>query len=101
MAYYGGSMIGALLAMMVLSFILEWALFKRVMDDPVAGKVGSLIFALVLASIIFMLNGNPNTAALLFYGAAALLLLPCKIWRGMGTRARLEEPDEALGEVFD
>lgn len=98
-----GEIIGGLLAMAGLSFILEWAIFKRIVDSPVVGKVGSLAAAFPLAVVLYSF-GEPGrgSAAFIIYGIPTLLLLPYKIWRGKQTEARNEEEsEEELSRTFE
>lgn len=96
-----GGIIGSFLPILILSFLLEWALFKRIVDDPVVGKVGSLAAACLISCALYLMSGSENYISLLFYVIAAFILLPYKIWRGMRIRAQSAEPDESIGEIFE
>lgn len=48
-----GLLLGGTIGVFVLQNILEWAIFKRIADDPVVGKLGSTAAAYVLAVIIY------------------------------------------------
>jgi hypothetical protein len=89
-----GTFIGSILAMQVFSLLFEWAIFKRLMDDPVAGKVASLFTAWAFAAIIYAADSNGRGAfPILIYGAGALIVLPYKIWGGMKVRQRIADAD--------
>lgn len=60
--YNVGQMVGAILAVYILYFIWEIALFKRVMDDPVKGKLASSAAGYLTAAAISgfgMADGGP------------------------------------------
>lgn len=94
-----GSLIGSILAMLVFSLLFEWAIFKRFMDDPVAGKVASLFTAWAFAAVIFAADSSGRGAfPILIYGAGALVVLPYKIWRGMKVRQRIADEDHDFAD---
>lgn len=47
-----GTIVGCTLGIWLFSFLFEWLIFKRVCDDPVTGKVGSVIAAFVFAVVV-------------------------------------------------
>jgi hypothetical protein len=47
-----GNLIGGLIAMYLLASLWEWALFKRIMDDPVAGKVAAVVTGWLTAGTV-------------------------------------------------
>ncbi|MDH7975366.1 hypothetical protein QH494_24530 [Sphingomonas sp. AR_OL41] len=92
MAVIVGMAIGAAIVLRLFALLLEWAVFKRVMDDPVAGKVTSLfaagvLVALILASGAVLIRG----IAIVIFGAIALILLPFAIRSGFKVRRRISE----------
>ncbi|MDB5581323.1 MAG: hypothetical protein JWR80_6499 [Bradyrhizobium sp.] len=90
MAVIIGMVIVAALVLRLFSLLLEWAIFKRVMDDPIAGKVISLLAAWALTSLIIASGAIIfRGGALLLIGAAALLLLPFAIRSGLAARRRV------------
>ena len=92
MAVIVGMAIGAAIVLRLFALLLEWAVFKRVMDDPIAGKVTSLfaawvLVALILASGAVLIRG----IAIVIFGAIALILLPFAIRSGFKVRRRISE----------
>ncbi len=67
------------------SYFFEWAIFMRVMDDPVRGKVASLVAALAVGILLSLMSANPAFGVVSSFICAAILL-PYKIWRGMKVR---------------
>jgi hypothetical protein len=56
-----GQIVGGIIAIALLASLAEWALIKRVMDDPAAGGVASVAVAYVLAVVLYgfvSANGN-------------------------------------------
>jgi len=99
-----GSLIGSILAMLVLSMLFEWVIFKRVMNDPVYGKGASVLAAWLLAALFYVSGagvGGPFGA--LICGAGALIILPFKIRKGMSLRQRMNEEfaDEGMSSLKD
>lgn len=96
MAYLLGGLVGGLIAIYLLSVLWEWALFKRVMDDPVAGKLSSVMAAWITAGILGGLggaNGGP------FYWAAfAVYLVPAGVVAAFGYRRGLQIREEVEAE---
>ncbi len=76
-----GQIIGGALLIYLLSKLIEWALIKRIMNDPIAGGFVSVGIAYVLAVIIYgfgSANGGPwNSSGLLAYvpGAVAVAII--------------------------
>jgi hypothetical protein len=100
MAAIIGMVIGAAIVLRLFSLLFEWAIFKRVMDDPVAGKVTSLfaawvLIALILASGAVLIRGG----AILIYGAAALMLLPFAMRSGFKVRRRILEENSRHADL--
>ncbi|MCW3837892.1 hypothetical protein ACFQ1E_18375 [Sphingomonas canadensis] len=61
-AYSTGALIGGLIAIYVLHMLWEFILFKRVFNDPVAGKLLSVVAAYCTSSAIYgfaAANGGP------------------------------------------
>jgi hypothetical protein len=76
--YSLGSVVGGLLAIYALSMVWEWALFKRINDDPVTGKLSAVGAAWLSAGTLAgfgMANGGPFLwFAFLVYLIPALLV---------------------------
>lgn len=74
MSYMIGSLVGGLILIYLLSKVWEWALFKRVMDEPTSGKLASVVAAWATAGTIGgfgMADGGPYA-----WWAFAIYLLP-------------------------
>ncbi len=85
-----GGMIGGILGIWILKTLLEWAIFKRVMSDPVAGKLAAVSCAYVLAiSIYGYLARNGVGFAALVYFPGLLLWAILGYVRGMKIRAQM------------
>ena len=99
-----GALTGSILAMLILSTLFEWAIFKRIMDDPVYGK-GASVFAAWLLAALFYLSGAGLGGPLgaLICGAGALIILPFKIRKGMKLRQRMNDDlaDEGMSSLKD
>lgn len=92
MAVILGMAIGAAILLRLFALLFEWAVFKRAMNDPVAGKVTSLFAAWVLVALIcasgaVLMRG----IAILIFGAVAVILLPFAIRSGLKVRRRVRE----------
>ncbi len=78
MAHWLGATVGSFLAIYLLAKLLEWAIFRRVSDDPYAGKMLSVSVALVLAGILAgfgMADGGPfRYGAIMQYVPGAILV---------------------------
>ena len=62
MEYSIGQLVGGTFAVFLLYFIWEWALFMRIMDDPMRGKLLSVLAAYFTASTVYgfgAANGGP------------------------------------------
>jgi hypothetical protein len=100
MAAIIGMVVGAAIVLHLFSLLFEWAIFKRVMDDPLAGKVTSLfaawvLIALILASGAVLIRGG----AILIYGATALMLLPFAMRSGFKVRRRIAEENDLHADL--
>ena len=50
--YFIGQMIGGIIAVYLLSKLVEWAVIKRVMDDAIKGGFVSVAIGYALAAIV-------------------------------------------------
>ena len=57
MAYLLGEVLGGMLGMFLLWSLFEWAIFKRVFDDPIKGKLTSVLAAYLVGSTIAGFGG--------------------------------------------
>ena len=100
MAAIIGLFVGAAIVLHLLSALFEWALFKRVMDDPVAGKATSLFAAWVLVSLLIASGAVIlRTVAIPVFGATALILLPFWMRSGFKARQRISERDGLVADL--
>jgi hypothetical protein len=99
-----GEFLGGLIAVYFFATLWEFLLFKRVMDDPVTGKIGSVVAgwltAGTLAGFGFAHGGPFYSAAYLVYLAPALVIGAFSLHRGVKLRREAEEETEA-GEAFE
>ncbi len=100
-----GQLAGAFIAMYLFSKLFEWAIFKRVFDDAVKGKVGSVLAALALAegAYAFSSMGTSTYAfGAISYFVAALVFAVRGYIRGtdINIESQYGESDEALEETF-
>lgn len=92
-----GGLVGGFIGICMLSWLIEWALLKRVLDDPVKGKVGSVVAAFVLAVVIYTLNEGNFVRAMVMYGVPTPFIAA---WQyRAGVRARDHDID-GLEETF-
>lgn len=98
-----GLLVGSFLAVVTLSMILEFAIFKRVMDDPVKGKVGSVLAALVLIEIIYAWSSHARP---IYPIGAGCYFLAAVVWGTIaysrGVKAReYQYEDSGEAEHYD
>ena len=97
-----GEFVGGVIGVYLLYAIWEWALFKRVADDPVTGKLGSVAAAYATAVIAYgfgSANGGPwQPTGLLIYLPGALIVAVYGYNRGMKLRDR---PDGTEADTFE
>lgn len=100
-----GQFVGGFLGIYVFSKLIEWAILKRVLDDPIKGKVGSVLAALALGLVVYTLTsyGRANyTSGIASYVFAAAILSFFAYQRGARLRDEqfdyAERPD--LEETF-
>ena len=100
MAGWAGMIFGGVVAVFLLSMLLEWALFKRITDSPKTGIPFSVCSAVILAIVIYGFghanggawNAFPNGVAYIIGGA---IVLAFRMWE---YGRRVERDD--LGETF-
>lgn len=97
-----GQLVGGIIGVWILSMLAEYLIFKRVMNDPLKGKMAAVVTGYALAVLIAgygMANGGPPRFAyasgVYFIG---LLLVGFFNYR-KGLKLREEQPDE-LAETF-
>ncbi|MBS3927659.1 MAG: hypothetical protein KGZ65_03590 [Sphingomonadales bacterium] len=78
MAALLGMLVGGTFGVFILYAIWEWALFMRIFDDPMRGKLASVAAAYLSAVIIYgfgSANGGPwNPGGILIYLPGALIV---------------------------
>ncbi len=89
-----GSMVGGFLVVLLLAIVWEKLLFSRVYDDPVKGKLSSVLAGWVSASIFGgfgLANGGPfDWSAFSDYFLPALLIAFLGYRRGLKIREETE-----------
>jgi hypothetical protein len=68
-----GQLIGGILAILLLSLLLEWAIFKRVVNSAVVGKLSSVAAAYVIAVIVYSLGNSQPSVAIVAYLPGAIV----------------------------
>ena len=100
-----GMIVGATLAIYLLASLLEWALFKRIVDSPELGKGLSVGCAVVMAIILYGFgnaNGGPwdplpGGIAYVVGGAIAFSVM---LWQHNRREEALEE-QAAMPDTFE
>lgn len=103
MAAIIGQFIGAFIGIFLFSMLLEWAIFKRVMNDPVAGKVSTTLAALLLAELIWFLTSSNHfdyTIGAVSYVIASAVLGFFAYKKGLRLREE-QHDDTGLASTFD
>ncbi len=97
-----GQFVGGVIGVFFLYVIWEWALFKRVADDPVTGKLSSVAAAYATAVIAYGFgeaNGGPwQPTGLPIYLPGAIIVAVYGYNRGMKVR---ENPAGTDAETFE
>lgn len=104
-----GALTGGIIGVWLFAMIWEWALFKRVMNDPVMGKGLSVACSYLTASTVY---GFASARGAAFNPAGFLIYLPglfvIGIWwgvRGMNLRNEAydygADDNERLKDTFD
>ena len=86
--------IGGCLGIYMISWFFEWALTKRIFDDPVAGKHVSVAIAFPVMAIAYGFSTDSGTGfnvnGILIYGIAAAVIAPIKYFQGVRVRRDME-----------
>ena len=93
--YLGGLFVGGFLGVYIFSAIIEWAIIKRVMDDPAKGGLVSTFWAWVAASFFYYMNTGRIIGPVV-YGIPAIVIGVWKFWR-----AQKQHDDDEVGDVFE
>lgn len=102
-AYLLGSIAGGVLIIYLMSVLLEWAFFKRIVDIPELGKALSVAFAVIAAVIIAGFgnaDGGPWNPGSSLYGyvIGGAIVLALRLW---AYRRRAERSEEGLAQTFE
>ena len=68
-----GQLVGGILAILILSLLLEWAIFKRVANSAVVGKLSSVAVAYIIAVIGYSLSNSQPSVAIAAYLPGAIV----------------------------
>ena len=86
--------IGGCLGIYMISWLFEWALTKRIFDDPISGKLASvaIAFPVVVISYGFATNGEGgfNINGIWIYGIATAVVAPIKYFQGVRVRRDID-----------
>ena len=98
-----GMLVGGTLAVLLFSWLLEWAIFKRVLDTPETGITASVIMAALLGVVLYGFGSANGGAWKPFPGGfvyilGAVIVLPLRL-RAYRRRAEAAESDE-LADTF-
>ncbi|WP_341712064.1 hypothetical protein [Erythrobacter sp.] len=93
MAFTLGAIVGGTIAIYLLYALWEWALFKRVMNDPLAGKVASVASAYVTGSTLAGFGGADGGPY--YWGAFADYLIPALIVGALAAKRGFDMRAEA------
>lgn len=97
-----GEIIGGTLAVFVFHAVWEFLLFKRICNDPLVGKLGSVFCAYLTATAAYgfgAANGGPWTpTGLIVYAPGAVLV---GVFAGVrGLKLRDHQPEGDLEDTF-
>lgn len=97
----GYIVVGSFVSLWIWKYVWEFVLFKRVLSDPVVGKLCSVAAAYVSGVMIGLMIGGWTRFAAVSLGAlpAAALWAIVGYNRGMALRYE-QEPDPELGDAF-
>jgi hypothetical protein len=103
MAYLLGEIFGGMLAMFLLGSLFEWALFKRVFDDPIKGKLASVVAGYLVGSSIAgfgKADGGPYYWPAFFDYAIPAVVVGCFAYVS-GKRLKEKIGADGAREVFE
>lgn len=88
------TVIGGCLGIYFFSLFFEWAVTKRIFNDPVTGKLASVAITAPLLAVAYGFNTSPaggwDPSGILIYGIGAGVIAPVKYIQGIRARARIE-----------
>ena len=92
-----GHIVGGSFLLWVISLVWEGLLFKRATDDPVVGKLCSVVAAWVTAFAIRLGSGFQVPGLMEDYDLPALLILSAiAVWAGIRMREKIRLEDEQI-----
>ncbi|WEK47668.1 MAG: hypothetical protein P0Y56_05080 [Candidatus Andeanibacterium colombiense] len=93
-----GQIVGGTFGVFLLYVIWEYVLFKRIMDDPVRGKLLSVMAAYLTASVVYgfaSARGGPfNPAGFIAYALGAVVVGFFAVRRGVRLKDEMGSEDE-------
>jgi hypothetical protein len=101
---WAGMLVGGLMIVFLMSVLLEWAIFKRVVDTAPVGITLSVVSAMIIAFILYGFGNadggpwNPIPGGVA-YIIAGVIVLPLRLL-GYRRRAAAAANDEGLEETF-
>jgi hypothetical protein len=100
MPFLLGTIVGAIIAILLFSRLFEWALFMRVLNDPVHGKLASVFCAWLLAVVVRTFTAYPGEAAfpIMVYTIVSIGFGVLAYNRGVALRAEMEEAADSYAE---
>jgi hypothetical protein len=107
MPYLVGQLVGAFIAVWLFSRLIEWAVLKRFLNNPVFGKVGSVLAALLVIEVIYYFTSYSPFNSVYPTGAASYAFAAL-VWAvfGYAKGAKLRDenwedaPSTNLDETF-
>jgi hypothetical protein len=98
-----GEIFGGMIGIFVVSALVEWAVCKRVFDDPIKGKLTSVLVAYLLGSIgagYGQANGGPYEWGAFFDYAIPAVIVGCFAYVS-GKRLKEKMGADGAREVFE
>lgn len=103
MAYLIGQIVGGTVGVFLVFLLLEWAIFKRIFDDPLKGKLSSALAAYFVGSSLAGFGradgGSYYWGSFIDYAVPAIIVGIYAFWQGKSLRERLL--NEGAQTVFD
>lgn len=95
MPYLIGSLVGGMLGVYIMYCLWEWALFKRIANDPMIGKLASVVAAYLTAGILFgfmeHFDGSFEPSGLIVYLPGALITFVIAYRSALRVRRQIAE----------
>jgi hypothetical protein len=100
-----GLTVGGMIAVYFVASLLEWAIFKRVVDTAPVGITLSVVAAVALAVVLYGFGNadggpwNPLPGGVTYIVAGAIVWA-LKLW-SYRRRAAVAQAEDGLGEIFE